>query len=279
MRSMARIRIARPILGRVGASAGSDSLRARLGNRSRRFLGIFAAAALAASLLVAAAPAAAQDRGFHGHFGGHGGPVAHGFAPHARYAVPQHWVGMHPHWEGGPHPGGYWARPWGPRWVPHYWGGGYWHGAFWPHVYLGWDFPWFLGVLPVGYTTYWWGGVPYYYWQGVYYAWNPDYGNYVVTDPPPLTNGEVQGAAPPAGAQPGDTGDRGAMSLYVYPKNGQSEQQTASDRYQCHQWAVGQSGFDPTTNTASQTQAATATPDNYKRALTACLQARGYSVR
>ena len=271
MRSMAPIRIA------------------ALSNRSGRFIGTFAVAALAASLFLGAAPAVAQDHGFHGHYGGHsfgghgygghgyGGPVGHGFAPGAHYAVPQHWVGMHPHWEGGPHPG-YWARPWGPRWVPHYWGGGYWHGAFWPHVYLGWDFPWFLATLPVGCATYYWGGVPYYYWQGVYYAWNPDYGNYVVTDPPPLTGGEAQGAAPPAAAQPGDTGGRGAMSLYVYPKNGQSEQQTQNDRYQCHQWAVGQTGFDPT-NTANETQSATATPDNYKRAVTACLQARGYSVR
>ena len=36
------------------------------------------------------------------------------------------------------------------------------------------------------------------------------------------------------------------MSLFVYPKNGQSDQQTANDRYQCHQWAVGQTGYDPT---------------------------------
>jgi hypothetical protein len=68
------------------------------------------------------------------------------------------------------------------------------------------------------------------------------------------------------------------MSLFVYPKNGQSQQQTDSDRYQCHQWAVGQTGFDPT-NTANPSQASTATPENYKRAVTACLEARGYSVR
>jgi hypothetical protein len=244
--------------------------------------GIFGAAALAASLLLGVAPAVGQDHGFHGgeHGGGHyaGGARFQGhFEGHARYAVPQHWVGMHPHFEG-PRPG-YWVRPWGPRWVPHYWGGGYWHGAFWPHVYLGWDFPWFLGVLPVGCVTYWWGGVPYYYWQGVYYAWSPDYGQYVVTDPPPVTGGVAQGAAPPpAAAQAGDTGGRGAMSLFVYPKNGQSQQQTANDRYQCHEWAVGQTGFDPT-NSANDTQAATATPENYKRAITACLTARGYSVR
>ncbi len=238
--------------------------------------GIIGAAALAASLVIGAAPALAQD---HGHAGGGAHFQGH-FAGHARYAVPQHFVGMHPHFEG-PRVGAAWVRPWGAHWVPHYWAGGYWGGAFWPHVFLGWDFPWFLAGLPVGYTTYWWGGVPYYYWQGVYYAWNPDYDQYVVTDPPPVTGGVAQGAtAPPSGAQPGGAAPagQGAMSLFVYPKNGQSKQQTANDRYQCHEWAVSQTGFDPT-NSAGNTQAATATPEDYKRAITACLDARGYSVQ
>ncbi|MHB8816369.1 MAG: hypothetical protein ACYDAE_24315 [Steroidobacteraceae bacterium] len=255
--------------------------------------GILGAALLAASLLVGLAPALAQDHGFHGGGGGfhgggggfHGGGGHFAGTPHyaghwaggGHYEAPHTWVGMHPHWEGGGPRGGYYVRPWGPHWVPHYWGGGYWHGGFWPHVYLGWDFPWFFAALPAGCVTYWWGGVPYYYWQGVYYAWSPDYSQYVVTDPPPLTGGEAQGAVPPA-AQPGDADERGAMSLFVYPKNGQNQQQTDSDRYQCHQWAVGQTGYDPT-NTASDTQATTATPENYKRAVTACLEARGYSVR
>jgi hypothetical protein len=261
--------------------------------------GIGGAVALAAALLLAMAPALSSAQGHehaHGGFGGYHGGGYHGggyhggghyggpryagqWAGRAHYAVPEHWVGMHPRWEG-PR-GGYWARPWGPHWVPHTWGGGYWGGRFWPHVYLGWDFPWFLTALPIGYSTYWWGGVPYYYWQGVYYNWSPDYDQYVVTDPPPLAGGdETEGAAPPPGAQAAQgAGDgRGAMSLFVYPKQGQSDQQTQSDRYQCHQWAVGQTGFDPT-NTADGSQASTATPENYKRAVTACLEARGYSVK
>lgn len=68
------------------------------------------------------------------------------------------------------------------------------------------------------------------------------------------------------------------MNLYVYPRVGQSAQQTANDRYQCHRWAVGQTGFDPT-NPANNSHASTATPSNYRRAVTACLEARGYSVR
>ena len=38
---------------------------------------------------------------------------------------------------------------------------------------------------------------------------------------------------------------QGALKLYVYPAAGQSEAQTADDRYQCHIWAAGQSGSRP----------------------------------
>ena len=34
--------------------------------------------------------------------------------------------------------------------------------------------------------------------------------------------------------------------LQVYPARGQSPQQQQQDRFECHQWAVQQSGFDPT---------------------------------
>ena len=63
-------------------------------------------------------------------------------------------------------------------------------------------------------------------------------------------------AAPPtAGAQP---------RIFMYPKNGQSEQQQAIDWRECQQWAAQNGG--PAN-----------TPD-YQRALVACLRGRGYSV-
>lgn len=34
---------------------------------------------------------------------------------------------------------------------------------------------------------------------------------------------------------------------FAYPNGGQSQEQQAQDRFQCHQWAVSQTGFDPTT--------------------------------
>ena len=37
-----------------------------------------------------------------------------------------------------------------------------------------------------------------------------------------------------------------AEGLYIDAKNGQSAKQQATDRYECHTWASGQTGFDPT---------------------------------
>ena len=44
---------------------------------------------------------------------------------------------------------------------------------------------------------------------------------------------------------------------FVYPAKGQSPEQQKNDEYECHQWAVKQSGVDPT---KPQQQAAAATP-------------------
>ena len=43
------------------------------------------------------------------------------------------------------------------------------------------------------------------------------------------------------------TGANAQQGAYAYPNAGQSEQQQGKDRYECHQWAVSQSGFDPST--------------------------------
>jgi Glycine zipper len=39
--------------------------------------------------------------------------------------------------------------------------------------------------------------------------------------------------------------------LYIYPNKGQSPEQQSRDRYDCHRWAVQQTGFDPTRARAS----------------------------
>ncbi len=81
---------------------------------------------------------------------------------------------------------------------------------------------------------------------------------------------EQDADAAPAGQQaPPPVND----GLYVYPQNGQSEEQQSSDRYECHQWANLQTGFDPTQANGG------GNPDDYQRAMKACLEGRGYSVR
>src|SRR5258706_16227333 len=39
--------------------------------------------------------------------------------------------------------------------------------------------------------------------------------------------------------------------VYVYPANGQNQEQTERDRYECHVWAVQQTGVDPSRADAS----------------------------
>jgi hypothetical protein len=134
-----------------------------------------------------------------------------------------------------------------------------------------------IGVLPPYYSTVWFGGIPYYYADNVYYTWQPDQNGYVVTDPPP----DADAPAPPPDVAPSAP----QMDLMIYPKNGQSKDQQAADQYECHSWAKGQTGFDPTQPGGGAPPAGNpdaARPDvarsNYNRAMSACLQARGYQV-
>lgn len=121
-------------------------------------------------------------------------------------------------------------------------------------------------VLPSFYTTIWVGGLPYYYAGGVYYVWRPEKRAYMVSDPPPESEVIEQQSLPD--------------QLFVYPKDGQNEEQQATDRYECHRWAADQTGFDPTRpgGNVPQEQNASKRAD-YQRAMKACLEARGYSVQ
>ena len=42
------------------------------------------------------------------------------------------------------------------------------------------------------------------------------------------------------------TGSALGQDLFIYPQRGQSPEQQNRDRYECHGWAVQQTGFDPT---------------------------------
>ena len=133
----------------------------------------------------------------------------------------------------------------------------------------------FVPVLPVYYSTVWVSGAPYYYANDTYYSWSPQQNSYEVVAPPtadgiPPPDDSDSAAAPPAQSD----------GLYVYPQNGQSDQQQASDRYECHKWATAQTGFDPTqAGGAASADQPGGDPEGYQRAMKACLEGRGYSVR
>lgn len=62
--------------------------------------------------------------------------------------------------------------------------------------------------------------------------------------------------------------------VFVYPSQGQSEMQLDRDRYECHLWSVDQTQFDPSMGYTDAAQSG-----EYRRATTACLEGRGYTVR
>jgi hypothetical protein len=105
-----------------------------------------------------------------------------------------------------------------------------------------------------------------------YYLGSP--GNPVAGLPP--NNGapsQVSGQQPPEG-QPGDAlAQAPSGQVFMYPRQGQDEQQQGRDRDECYHWAMGQIGYDPNKGLLP------AQTTNYYRAMGACLDAHGYSVR
>lgn len=198
--------------------------------------------------LASAAQARDAHRGYvfdnrynHGHYYPQRGAEFRGLPP-GRYHVP---------YRGGDYffHGGAWYRPWRSGFL-----------VVAPPIGIG------LAFLPPYYSTVWFGGVPYYYADGTYYLWRPERREYVVTEAPP--------DAAPASTNPPTSPD-----LYAYPKNGQNEEQQSTDRFECHQWAASQSGFDPTQPLGGVAAAdADARRTDYQRAQKACLEGRGYSV-
>jgi hypothetical protein len=150
----------------------------------------------------------------------------------------------------------------------------YFHGGVWyrPHgprfVIVAPPFGMVVPFLPPFYATIWVGGAPYYYANDIYYMQGA--GGYVVVEPP---KGDVSQTAPPASQPP-------TSQIFIYPRQGQSEQKQATDRYECHSWAVGQAGYDPTKPPANLPEAQMIRKRaDYQRAQSACLDGRGYTVK
>jgi len=167
-------------------------------------------------------------------------------------------------------------------WNGHYHYGGY-HGAY----YGGAGFFLFgaaLGAaLTYSHSQAWANPGPYYYYSPgppVYVQSQP---NYVITpaDHGVATQrqydgvrelGPVDGAPEVRSNAPALPSDR----WFVYPSKGQNQQQAANDRHDCDRWATSQSGYDPGLRVHRNPQTG---PEDYGRALSACLEGRGYTVR
>jgi hypothetical protein len=149
---------------------------------------------------------------------------------------------------GGGYYGGYRVR---------YYGG---YGGY--YRYRGWYGGYYPWVWRYYYSSYWYGGgIPYYYAGNTYFLRDPTVGPYLAV------------AQPTAAAyQPRQVWSE----VIVYPKNGQSQYQQTTDRYECYRWAVSQLGYDPTSAGGGTVRGDLT---DYNRAQTACLDGRGYSVK
>jgi hypothetical protein len=100
---------------------------------------------------------------------------------------------------------------------------------------------------------------------GSYYAYQESTQDYVVVEPP---MGNPQPIPQPQQASNG-------YDVEAYPANGQSQEQVSRDGYECYQYAVQQSGFDPRTATY---QPDPSVVQAYRQAQGNCLSSRGYQV-
>jgi len=99
-------------------------------------------------------------------------------------------------------------------------------------------------------------------------ASTPAFAQYVGTSP-----------ATPSGGPPATPSAALSQDFSIYPKNGQTHEQQSADLYQCYSWAKGQTGFDPTQVSGGVAASdIVAKRDQYRRAMTVCLEARGYDV-
>jgi hypothetical protein len=120
----------------------------------------------------------------------------------------------------------------------------------------------FAPFLPLAYATIWMHGIPYYYANETYYTQTP--GGYVVVEPPATE----------------DSNEITESKMFIYPREGQSEEKQANDRYECHTWAVGQTNYDPTKMPSGipKDQIIQKRAD-YQRAMGSCLDSRGYTAK
>ena len=187
-----------------------------------------------------------------GNGNGHGG--GNGWGPGPQYRPGQTIDGF---------PDRYWKVPY--RGQDYFYSGGYWyrpHGG--SYIVVAPPYGVRVEYLPSYAREVWLGGALFFLVADTYYQYLADSQEYVVVNPP-------VGVPSPVPVAPAN----GGYDVVAYPMYGQGQEQQEQDRYQCHRWAVSQSGFDPAT--ATYAPAATVL-SHYQRALGACFSGRGYSI-
>lgn len=162
--------------------------------------------------------------------------------------------------------------------------------------------------LPAFATSFDSAGKSYLYANDVFYSPRPDLGGYeVVNDPEDLAPERSRASAgaapshlasagpnavqapkqpavqpnnvaeaPPANDSPPPANPTGVA---IQPRNGQSADQQALDRYECYRIAVTQTGFDPlAANNGAPAAEIEQHNSEYSRVQAACLEGRGYAV-
>ena len=141
-------------------------------------------------------------------------------------------------------------------------------------------------------------GKPYFYADDVFYRARPD-GSYEVVNDPQDEIAENAAAPPDSSSSPvasaASSADESQIELTtrpdpdpaapttpgnptqitIHPRNGQSADQEAVDRYECYRFGVAQSGYDPL---ATHGAASGRNAPGFSRAQAECLEGRGYSV-
>jgi hypothetical protein len=141
---------------------------------------------------------------------------------------------------------------------------------------------WFLPGLMIGGALAWGLAAPRYYYPPSYYHYPPPAYYY---PPPAYSYPPPAYSAPPSPAdnsspETGQVPPSGSR-IFIYPRQGQIQEKLELDRTDCHNWALGQTGYDPTKPPPSNMPPAQIgqKSEDYQRALGACLDARGYTVR
>lgn len=128
----------------------------------------------------------------------------------------------------------------------------------------------FVSVLPPHYTTVWVADVPYYYSNDAYYIWRPNTRRYEAVAPPDGNEATTEPTAP----RPSPN-----AAVFAYPKSGQSEDQQARDKYECHKWARGRASTPLRRVEACRPRKRPPKRVAYRRAMGVCLEGRGYTVK